>query len=381
MRILLIGEFSRLHNSLKEGLLALGHEVTLVSAGDDFKGFPSDFSIAPTTCRGNRLLSFLGKVLRRLTGYDLEAWEKGFRFRRLLPQLKGYDIVQLINSDALETLPFLSKRLYRQLFSQNGRTFLLVCGDETPVVDYWLAHPEFFSPLTAYLRNRAYLPYFRYTLKYASAPYRSLYQYVASECDGILSSDLDYHLPLNHSGITNTLIPNPVNLDLIPFAPPAITDKIVIFHGVNRYTSIKKGSAYFEEALIEIERKFGDRVVIVRANSLPYAEFDRLRKSAHIVLDQIFGIDQGYNALEAMARGQVVFTCAGEAFRSHYGLTEEVAVEARPDVGYLVERLSEFIEHPNTILEMGKRARGFVKKMHENKTVARQYIDLWDEAK
>ena len=42
MRILLVGEYSRLHNSLKEGLQALGHEVTLVSTGDEFKNFPSD---------------------------------------------------------------------------------------------------------------------------------------------------------------------------------------------------------------------------------------------------------------------------------------------------------------------------------------------------
>lgn len=380
MRILLIGEFSRLHNSLKEGLVALGHEVTLVSAGDDFKGFPSDFSIAPVTSRGNRLLSLLGKILRKVSGYDLEAWEKGIRFHRLLPQLKGYDVVQLINSDALETLPFLSKRRYRKLFSQNGKRFLLVCGDETSVVDYWLSHPDFFSPLTAYLRNRDYVQYFRYTLKYASTSYRSLYDYVTSQCDGILSSDLDYHLPLNHSGIANTFVPNPVNTDLIPFSPPPLSDKIVIFHGVNRYTSIKKGSRFFEEALAEIEARYGGRVSVVRTDSLPYQEFDRLRKQAHILLDQVYGVDQGYNALEAMARGQVVFTCAGPAFRSHYGLTDEVAVEARPDVAYLVERLSAFIAHPETIVETGKRARAFIEQQHHYLTIAQRYLDVWKQS-
>jgi hypothetical protein len=44
MRILLLGEYSRLHNSLKEGLTELGHEVILVSNGDGFKGYPADFS-------------------------------------------------------------------------------------------------------------------------------------------------------------------------------------------------------------------------------------------------------------------------------------------------------------------------------------------------
>ena len=45
MKILFVGEFSRLHNSLKEGLLALGHEVVLVNNGDGFKNFPADISI------------------------------------------------------------------------------------------------------------------------------------------------------------------------------------------------------------------------------------------------------------------------------------------------------------------------------------------------
>ena len=37
MRILLVGEFSRLHNSLKAGLVAQGHDVILVNNGDGFK--------------------------------------------------------------------------------------------------------------------------------------------------------------------------------------------------------------------------------------------------------------------------------------------------------------------------------------------------------
>jgi len=37
MRILLVGEYSRLHNSLKEGLVKIGHDVFLLSRGDGFK--------------------------------------------------------------------------------------------------------------------------------------------------------------------------------------------------------------------------------------------------------------------------------------------------------------------------------------------------------
>ena len=50
MKILLLGEYSRLHNSLKEGLVALGHEVIIVGCGDKFKKFPVDYSIYAQIC-------------------------------------------------------------------------------------------------------------------------------------------------------------------------------------------------------------------------------------------------------------------------------------------------------------------------------------------
>ena len=45
MKILLIGEYSRLHNSLKEGLQKLGHEVTILGFKDGFKDYPVDFPL------------------------------------------------------------------------------------------------------------------------------------------------------------------------------------------------------------------------------------------------------------------------------------------------------------------------------------------------
>ena len=43
MRILLVGEYSGLFNCLKDGLIALGHEVFLASDGDAYRDYPSDF--------------------------------------------------------------------------------------------------------------------------------------------------------------------------------------------------------------------------------------------------------------------------------------------------------------------------------------------------
>src|SRR5688500_18254348 len=110
MRILLIGEYSRLHNSLKEGPIVLGHEVTLVSDGDAFKQYPSDFLIAPSlTTKG--ILNMGRQLLFRIFKHDIAYWERGIRFYKLLPKLKNYDIVQLINEAPIKTVPFFERYL------------------------------------------------------------------------------------------------------------------------------------------------------------------------------------------------------------------------------------------------------------------------------
>ena len=45
MKILLVGEYSRLHNSLKEGLVYLNHDVKIVATKDGFKNFDIDLLI------------------------------------------------------------------------------------------------------------------------------------------------------------------------------------------------------------------------------------------------------------------------------------------------------------------------------------------------
>ena len=108
MKILLVGEYSRLHNSLKEGLLANGHQVVLVSTGDCFKKYDTDFSFHSAILSNYWLLRKVKNLFYKLTTIDLEKAERGLRFYLLFPKLKQFDHVQLINSDAIETFPWLS---------------------------------------------------------------------------------------------------------------------------------------------------------------------------------------------------------------------------------------------------------------------------------
>ena len=45
MRILLLGEYSNVHATLAKGLRELGHEVTVASSGDSWKGYERDIDL------------------------------------------------------------------------------------------------------------------------------------------------------------------------------------------------------------------------------------------------------------------------------------------------------------------------------------------------
>jgi glycosyltransferase involved in cell wall biosynthesis len=379
MKILLVGEFSRLHNSLKEGLVSLNHSVSIIGSGDDFKEFPVDYSIAPRILLSSSLLKFFNKVFFKLFKSDLRLLERGIRFYLLLPKLKNYDSVQLINSDAIETYPFASRYLLDKLFHQNKKVSLLICGEDTPIIEYLLKNKMKYSILSPLLANQNLKKKFNYSLKYVQPNYRKTFDYIKEKSSSIITSDLDYKIPMEAMEYQSTFIPNPINSDKITFEPLEIKSEIIIFLGINESSSDKKGSVFFEKALEIIKEKYPNQVEVIITRSIPYKHYIEAYNKAHIVLDQVYCYDQGYNALEAMAKGKVVFTGAEIEFENYYKLAEKVAINALPDIDYLVSQLSYLIENPAEIIAIGKRARNFIEKEHDYKKIAQKYIDVWSK--
>ena len=377
MKILLVGEYSRLHNSLKEGLQTLNQDVTLIATGDSFKKFPVDFSIAPKFLESNSFLKFVNKAFFKIFKSDLRLMEKGIRFYFFLPKLKNFDIVQLINSDAIETYPTFSRFLLKKLFTQNKKVILLVCGEDTPVIDFLLKNEMKYSILSPLLENKKLKNHYHYSLKYVQNNYRKLFDFVNSKASALIVSDLDYKIPMEQMGFTVNFIPNPVNTEFIAFQPLVVSDKIILFLGINQRNYEKKGIVFFEKALATIAAKYSEKVDIIVTQNLPYQQYIDLYNTAHIVLDQVYSYDQGYNALEAMAKGKVVFTGAETEFKEYFNLAERVNINALPDVDYLVNELSFLIENPEELIAIGKRARAFVEKEHNYKAIAQRYLEVW----
>lgn len=379
MKILLFGEYSRLHNSLKEGLQELGHEVVIAGTEDGFKKYPVDVFFKTSYNTGIPL--FIKKVVYRLTKIDLTSVNVQKQFKKHKNKLKGFDVVQLINENSLYAVPSIEKKLLEFIFKNNKNVFLLSCGADVPSVNY--AHEKKFkySILDPYFEGKLSKKDFWSVLKYLSKPYQELHEYIYKNIQGVIASDLDYHIPLKKHKQYLGLIPNPINTKKLAFSSLDISDKIVIFHGVNSENYLKKGGHYFDEALKIIAEKHSEKVEIIRTEDLPYNIYLEKYNSAHIILDQVLAYDQGFNALEAMAKGKVVFTGAEQEWLDYYNLQENtVAINALPDVSNIVKQLEWLIEKPENILEISKNARAFIEKEHDYLKVVKTYLNTWETA-
>lgn len=375
MKILLIGEYSRLHNSLKEGLEKLGHQVCIAGFSDGFKNYPVDIKFSKSWSTG---LSHKIKVaVFKLTGFNITSWFTYKYFLKNRKSFSGYDIVQLISENSFYCEPWLEKKMLQFIFSNNKKVFLLSCGDDYNSINYYYNHPEEKSVVQPYFQGKINSKQFQNVLKFRKESYRKLNAFILAHVHGVIASDLDYHIPLANKIKYLGMIPNPVNVDLIDAKPFSIEDKIIIFLGINNESYFKKGIDYFEKAIELLPEEVLKKVTVIKTHNRPYAEYINLFDEAHILLDQTFARDQGYNALEAMAKGKVVFTGAEAIFIAHYQLTTCVAVNAIPDAEAICKQLMALIENPQQLLEIGKNARAFVAANHHYVTVAERYLKAW----
>jgi glycosyltransferase involved in cell wall biosynthesis len=378
MRILLVGEFSRLHNSLKEGLVALGHEVVLINNGDGFKNFPSDYSNRSVWCE-SKLGNIPRQIIYRTTKFDISKIERGIRFYFHLNKLKDFDVVQLINEAPIQTTQKFEFYLLKKIFNQNKKVFLLCSGVDFMTLNHMLQKKERYSIMNPYFEKiHEAKEQSAFMFDYLTKTHQKIHRFLYENISGVIATDLDYVNPLKENSKYVGMIPNPINLTQIEHKELDISGKINIFLGINSGNSFKKGVHFFEKALEIIEEKYKDKVNIQITTNIPYKQYISIYNDCHILLDQVYGYDQGYNALEAMAKGKVVFTGADKEFLDYYHLEEDqVAINALPDVDNLVEKLSFLIENPSKLIEIGKNASEFVKNEHDYIKIAEKYLEKW----
>lgn len=375
MKILLVGEYSLLHDSLKKGLIELGHEVIIIGNSNGYRSYPVDYN-HDARFLSRKFFILPRKISLRLFKFDFISIEYGIRFYLHLSKLKNFDIVQFVNEAPIKTYKSLEFFFIKKIFNSNKKCFVLSAGIDYLTLKFYIENKNYKSLMTPFFRDSKLKEYIQF-FDYFSKGHIKIHKFMTTNFNGLIPTDFDYVEATKNSSIYKGLIPYPINLDKLKFEKLQIENKTVIFLGISKFSYHQKGITYFEKSLELIKKKYTDKVEIIIVNTIPYPEYINLYNKSHILLDQCTSRDQGYNALEAMAKGKVVFTGAEKEFTEHYNITARVCVNAIPDVDYLVDQLSFLIDNPDEIIAIGKRARAFIEKEHDHVKIAEKYLETW----
>lgn len=360
MKILLLGEYSNVHNTLASGLKALGHEVLLVSNGDFWKDYPRDISLV----RKKRKLggiAYLAKVLR------------------LLPRLRGFDVVQLINPMFLELKAERLFPLYNYLFSHNRSVVLGAFGMDY----YWVqtnieSKPLRYSDFNFGDTLRQDEPALRERKDWIGTKKEALNRHIAETCSAIVSGLYEYYVCYEeHFHGKNTFIPFPI-VPRKSIHPRPIDGKMRVFIGINKERSTYKGTDIMLRAAREVERLYADRMTLQVAQSVPFERYCQMVSWADVMLDQLYSYTPAMNALMAMSQGVVV---VGGGEEEQYGVLQENSlrpiINVEPTYESVFKALQEAVLNPLMIEKKKRESLLYIERHHDYIKVAKQYERLY----
>lgn len=364
MRILLIGEYSNVHWTLAEGLRALGHEVCVVSNGDFWKNYRRNISLVR-----NETSRFAG------VKYLLQAYA-------LLPRLRNYDVVQLINPMFLELKAERIAPFYNRLKKQNKKIFLCAYGIDAYWVDYCTRTPYPFRYSDFNIGDRPIdNDYVRsQRLDWQNTPKQRLNHIIANECNGIIAGMYEYHTAYS-AAHSNKLcyIPFPITANETATPNYRQGEKVRFFIGIQKSRNIYKGTDIMLRALEQIAAAYPERCEVLKAENVPFDEYTKLIENCHVLLDQLYGYSPGMNALLALSKGKIV---VGGAEEECYRILGEESlrpmVNVVPDEKDVYRKLEYLVLHSEDIARLQAESIEFVRRHHDAVKVAQQYLDFWE---
>ena len=357
MKILLLGEFSALHKNLKEGLVELGHEAVVAAGGDGFKKIPTDISFDFES----PLPGGFGKVHNRLQLYSI------------VKELQGFDVVQMVSPFIFPITCFPRERLINTLIKNNNKLFLSGAGSDA---FFW-----------KYGREKLKYGPFEEALKYDLKADKHFLESIGSlkfnnwlvgKVDGVIPIMYEYETSYSESSKRLNTIPIPMNLKKIKYTENKINNKLVVFHGLNRYGF--KGTRHVEEAFDYLRNKYPNDLELVIEGNLPLNEYLELMQRTNVIVDQMHSHSLGVNGVYALAMGKVVIGGAEPESLASFGITSSPVINVKPSAQDLIEKIEMLLENKHQIQQLGYESRQFAQQVHSHTKVAEQYLATWQNA-
>ena len=363
MRILLLGEYSNVHNALGRALRLLGHDVTVASDGDGWKDYPRDVNLLRES---NTFISSVRYL---------------YRVKKAFRDFRGYDVVQIINPVFLSLKAERITPYYQYLKKHNGAVFLGAFGMEHYYVQAGLDCKTFrysdFNFGTTIRRCEDNDIWIRDWLKGEKG---MLNRYIADDCNGIIAGLYEYYVSYApHYGDKTAFIPFPIDLSVTDFRQRGTDGKVSFFIGIQRTRSQYKGTDVMLRALRRVVERYPDACSLVHVESVPFARYRQLLQGSDVLLDQLYSYTPAMNALEAMAQGMVV---VGGGEPENYRILGEKElfpiVNVFPDEEDVYAKLCHIVEDRKHLPSLSRDGRTYIERHHDSLKVARRYLDFWE---
>lgn len=356
MRILLFGEFSGFFNCLKDGLIALGHEVFLASNGDGKKDYPSDFRW--DSHRSGKW----GKIAPFYNTANIMLHKDLF---------SGYDAVLLICPNIISRYTWLNRIPYDYLRKHNKKVYLSGAGECAHIFDYWYnSDSKYHSYMEGHLvENKKY--------KFHNKPRLLAWEdELMDMIDGYIPIWYEYYMPYKEHVKCHNVVRIPINPGRFEYKPNVVKDKVVFYHGSR---SECKGTRFIKAAFERMQKDYGDKGEFVCAGMLPFDEYMKLVERTNVIVDDANSYSVAMNGFFSMLKGKLVMGGAEPVANEMYGYENNPIFNICPDVDQICETMIEIINRKDEMEAIGKQGREFVERYHNYKEIAQQYVDIFNQ--
>lgn len=364
MKILLLGEYSNVHNTLADGLRALGHEVTVASNGDFWKNYPRDIDLA-------RKPGKLGGILLMAKVYwSLLRW-------------RNYDVVQLINPMFLELKAERLFPIYRYLRRHNKKMVLCAMGMDW----YWVYECTYNKPMRYSDFNfgdqvRTDECAVKEQRDWLGTAKERLNKSIAEDCDTIIAGLYDDHV------CYKPYFPNKLHFVPLPIKMPVsidshhldtdLTRPVKIFIGISKSRSVYKGTDIMLRAAEDLQQKYPEHMELIKVCGVPFDEYQHLMDSSDAILDQLYSYTPSMNPLLAMSKGII---CIGGGEPENYEILGEnelrPIINVQPTYESVYHELEQLILHPERIPVLREQSIAYIRRHHDHIKVARAYESIY----
>lgn len=369
MKILFVGDASNMHNCLAHTLRDMGHEAVVASNGSRWMNTERDINLY-------RRPGMTGAVR-----YMIDII-------KALPQMQGYDIVEIASPIFLNLKPGKIRYIFDYLKKHNKKIVLSALG--TDYNYYKACHDGHTFRYSDYMVGNKPSPYMQSSESIAQRQgnwelpmMRDYSNYITTHIDGAVACLYEYYATYRpilgdravYAGIpidTTTVTPH-----YIEEAP----EKVKFFIGIQRDRNVVKGSDRLLAALKRLKLRYPDNCEADVVENLPYKEYIERMSHAHVILDQLYSYTPATNALLAMAQGLIAVSGAEPEYYDLIGEHDNhPIINVSPIVDNDIDNKLEWLmENKSQLPMLSHKSRELVERHNAATVVAQRYLDFWEK--